>query len=168
MVGRLESLGDIAVPEVVRLAPLVDRRGGVGRVPERHMQRGAVRRVDLAGLRGRGLFGIDAGSPRSRPRSSEKRRLCGPPMREQGRCAALRQGGRRRYVPRVAPRAETAEPARKIGHSTVTGYARGCCWRICGRFVRIETVAICAAPRRMLPGVEFILDIGGQDMKCCA
>ena len=33
----------------------------------------------------------------------------------------------------------------------------------------IETVAHLRGAQEMLPGVEFILDIGGQDMKChCA
>ena len=32
----------------------------------------------------------------------------------------------------------------------------------------IETVAHLRGSQEMLPGVEFILDIGGQDMKCSA
>ena len=30
----------------------------------------------------------------------------------------------------------------------------------------IETIAHYTAAEKFLPGVEFILDIGGQDMKC--
>ncbi len=54
-----------------------------------------------------------------------------------------------------------------IGHSTVTGYGE----HLLLEALRvdsgeIETVAHLRGAQEMLPGVEFILDIGGQDMKC--
>ena len=54
-----------------------------------------------------------------------------------------------------------------IGHSTVTGYGEGLlleALRVDSG--EIETVAHLRGAQEMLPGVEFILDIGGQDMKC--
>ena len=54
-----------------------------------------------------------------------------------------------------------------IGHATVTGYGEGLlleALRVDSG--EIETVAHLRGAQEMLPGVEFILDIGGQDMKC--
>lgn len=54
-----------------------------------------------------------------------------------------------------------------IGKSTVTGYGEGL---IRAAFSvdlgEIETMAHYKAAEEFLPGVDFILDIGGQDMKC--
>ena len=54
-----------------------------------------------------------------------------------------------------------------IGNSTATGYGEGL---IKAAFDvdlgEIETMAHYKAAEEFLPGVEFILDIGGQDMKC--
>lgn len=55
----------------------------------------------------------------------------------------------------------------QIGHATVTGYGEGLlleALRVDSG--EIETVAHLRGAQEMLPGVEFILDIGGQDMKC--
>ena len=62
---------------------------------------------------------------------------------------------------------ETDEPLVQIGHATVTGYGEGLlleALRVDSG--EIETVAHLRGAQEMLPGVEFILDIGGQDMKC--
>ncbi|MCD8316085.1 MAG: acyl-CoA dehydratase activase-related protein, partial [Eggerthellaceae bacterium] len=62
---------------------------------------------------------------------------------------------------------ETGEQLVQIGHSTVTGYGEGLlleALRVDSG--EIETVAHLRGAQHMLPGVEFILDIGGQDMKC--
>ena len=54
-----------------------------------------------------------------------------------------------------------------IGHSTVTGYGEGLLLQALQvDSGEIETVAHLRGAREMLPDVEFILDIGGQDMKC--
>ena len=63
--------------------------------------------------------------------------------------------------------AETGEPLITIGHATVTGYGEALlleALRVDSG--EIETVAHLRGAQQMLPGVEFILDIGGQDMKC--
>ena len=54
-----------------------------------------------------------------------------------------------------------------IGRSVVTGYGEGlikAAYRLDGG--EIETMAHYKAAEEFLPGVTFILDIGGQDMKC--
>lgn len=54
-----------------------------------------------------------------------------------------------------------------IAHSTVTGYGEGLIKAALGIDIgEIETIAHYEAANHFLPGVDFILDIGGQDMKC--
>ena len=58
-------------------------------------------------------------------------------------------------------------PAVKIVYSTVTGYGEGVIKQALGIDVgEVETIAHYWAADYLLPGVSFILDIGGQDMKC--
>jgi len=54
-----------------------------------------------------------------------------------------------------------------IANSTVTGYGEGLIKSaLCVDIGEIETIAHYKAAESFLPGVDFILDIGGQDMKC--
>ena len=65
------------------------------------------------------------------------------------------------------PRDEQGNPLVSIGHTTVTGYGEGLLLQaVKADSGEIETVAHLRGAEEMLPGVEFILDIGGQDMKC--
>ena len=62
---------------------------------------------------------------------------------------------------------DTGNPLVRIGHSTVTGYGEALLLQALRvDSGEIETVAHLRGAREMLPDVEFILDIGGQDMKC--
>lgn len=55
----------------------------------------------------------------------------------------------------------------RIVNSVVTGYGEGLIKAALGVDVgEIETIAHYKAAKKLLPDVEFILDIGGQDMKC--
>lgn len=55
----------------------------------------------------------------------------------------------------------------KIAFSAVTGYGEGLIKTALGIDIgEIETIAHYKAAEKFLPGVDFILDIGGQDMKC--
>jgi len=54
-----------------------------------------------------------------------------------------------------------------IANSAVTGYGEGLIKTALNIDIgEIETIAHYKAAEAFLPGVEFILDIGGQDMKC--
>lgn len=54
-----------------------------------------------------------------------------------------------------------------IGNTTVTGYGEGLIQAgFDADYGLIETMAHYKAAEEFLPGVDFILDIGGQDMKC--
>ena len=54
-----------------------------------------------------------------------------------------------------------------IANSTITGYGEGLLQTALGIDEgEIETIAHFKAANHFLPGVDFVLDIGGQDMKC--
>ena len=54
-----------------------------------------------------------------------------------------------------------------VGHVTCTGYGEGLLIEaLHADSGEIETVAHLRSANEVLPGVEFILDVGGQDMKC--
>ena len=58
-------------------------------------------------------------------------------------------------------------PEASIVYSAVTGYGEGLIKAALGIDIgEIETVAHYTGAKHFLPGVDFILDIGGQDMKC--
>ena len=165
---RLEGLGDMQGSEVVRLAPLFADDAEYAAFRERHDAE-RVRRASLADYRGTAFLGIDAGSTTFKAAliggdgallwstyASNKGDVLG--------CAKAALADLYRALPTDAA---TGEPLVTIGHATVTGYGEGLlleALRVDSG--EIETVAHLRGAQAMLPGVEFILDIGGQDMKC--
>ncbi len=165
---RLEGLGDMQGSEVVRLAPLFADEGELAEFRERHDAE-RVRRGSLADYRGVAFLGIDAGSTTFKAAligedgallwstyASNKGDVLG--------CAKAAVAELYQALPRDP---ETDLPLVEIGHATVTGYGEGLlleALRVDSG--EIETVAHLRGAQEMLPGVEFILDIGGQDMKC--
>nr|WP_139652162.1 2-hydroxyacyl-CoA dehydratase [Raoultibacter phocaeensis] len=168
VVSRLKGLGDIQGSEVVRLDPLFASDKDYREFKERHSCE-RVARGELMDYEGTAYLGIDAGS------TTFKAALIG----EDGRllwthyannkgdvlgCAKTALGEMYNALPVDAA---TGEPVVRIGHATVTGYGEGLlleALRVDSG--EIETVAHLRGAQEMLPGVEFILDIGGQDMKC--
>ena len=164
---RLESLGDMQGSEVVRLAPLFANEEEYAEFKQRHDGE-VVRRGSLADYRGTAFLGIDAGS------TTFKAALIG----EGGELLWSTYASNKGDVLGCAKRAvaelyqqlpvdESGQPLVTLGHSTVTGYGEGLlleALRVDSG--EIETVAHLRGAQEMLPGVEFILDIGGQDMKC--
>ncbi len=165
---RLENLGDTQGSEVVRLAPLFANEQEYDEFVARHGQE-KVRRGDLATYRGTAYLGIDAGS------TTFKAVLIGEAgellwssyVSNKGDvlgCAKTALAALYGALPRDE---KTGKPLVTIAHTTVTGYGEGLlleALRIDSG--EIETVAHLRGAQEMLPGVEFILDIGGQDMKC--
>ena len=165
---RLESLGDLQGSEVVRLAPLFADDAAYAAFKARHDAE-RVRRASLADYRGMAFLGIDAGSTTFKAAligqdgallwstyASNKGDVLG--------CAKAALADLYRALPADPV---TGEPLVTIGHATVTGYGEGLlleALRVDSG--EIETVAHLRGAQEMLPGVEFILDIGGQDMKC--
>ncbi len=164
---RLEGLGDMQGSEVVRLAPLFASEEDYAEFKGRHDSE-QVQRGSLADYRGVAFLGIDAGSTTFKAAlvSEDGRLLWSTYASNKGDvlgCAktALAQ------LYRDLPVDEAGNPLVTIGHATVTGYGEGLlleALRVDSG--EIETVAHLRGAQEMLPGVEFILDIGGQDMKC--
>ena len=125
-------------------------------------------RGDLASYRGTAFLGIDAGS------TTFKAALIGQDgellwthyVSNKGDVLGCAKAAIAKLY-RELPRDAAGNPLVTIGHSTVTGYGE----HLLLEALRvdsgeIETVAHLRGAQEMLPGVEFILDIGGQDMKC--
>ncbi len=168
VVERLENLGDVQGSEVVRLAPLFADEAELAEFRVRH-DREKVRRADLSAYEGTAFLGIDAGSTTFKAAlidrdgallwstyASNKGDVLG--------CAKAAVAQLYRDLPKDSA---TGEPHVRIGHATVTGYGEGLLLEALAiDSGEIETVAHLRGAQEMLPGVEFILDIGGQDMKC--
>ena len=168
VVERLKQLGDIQGSEVVRLAPLFENEEEYRTFKERH-DREVVKRGNLATYTGPVYLGIDAGS------TTFKSALIG----RDGELLWSYYGNNKGDVLGTAKRAiaemygalpkdpQTGESLVTIAHATVTGYGEALLLEaLCVDSGEIETVAHLRGADEMLPGVEFILDIGGQDMKC--
>jgi len=164
---RLRGLGDMQGSEVVRLPPLFADAAEYEEFKQRHASE-CVPRGDLASYRGTAYLGIDAGS------TTFKAVLIGQDgsilwsiyMSNKGDvlgCAKMALSA----LYSALPTDEDGRALETIGHATVTGYGEGLlleALRVDSG--EIETVAHLRGAQEMLPGVEFILDIGGQDMKC--
>ncbi|MDR1778405.1 MAG: 2-hydroxyacyl-CoA dehydratase [Clostridiales Family XIII bacterium] len=128
----------------------------------RRHARARVPRKDIHRARGKVFLGIDAGSTTTKAVAiDEAKNLLYSFYRsnEGNPLEAVRTMLRDLY-------ANLPEQAYVAG-SVVTGYGEGLIktgFRV--DYGEIETIAHYKAAREFLPGVDFILDIGGQDMKC--
>ncbi|NLE74750.1 MAG: CoA activase [Actinobacteria bacterium] len=168
--GARESLGrvlqdlnklDAGVGTEGTLQPLFTSAEEFARFSERHGQTVAPR-GDLDTYSGPTYLGIDAGS------TTFKVALVG----SQGELLYTSYGANRGDTIAAATRSlralyECLPPTATIASSTVTGYGEGLLHTAL-RVDRgeIETIAHARAARELAPDVDFILDIGGQDMKC--
>lgn len=158
---RLSALNDVIVHEVERLQPLFADEGELESFRLRHA-RHTVNRSELAHFRGACYLGIDAGS------TTTKLAL----IDGEGRLLHATYGSNEASPLQSVIKALKAlyrlmpEEA-YISNTTVTGYGEGLIKSALRADVgEIETIAHYKAAESFLPGVEFILDIGGQDMKC--
>ena len=157
----LEDLKDTQGSEVARLDPLFSTEEDYQEFKARHDQQ-VVPKGDLTSYHGRVFIGIDAGS------TTMKAAVVG----EDGELLYTWYGNNNGDILGTA-RAITDDIYDKmpadctIGHVTTTGYGE----QILIEALRadsgeIETVAHLRGAKAFIPDVEFILDIGGQDMKC--
>ena len=164
---RLSELGETQGSEVVRLDPLFTSEEEYAEFKERH-SKAMIPRADISEYRGMAYFGIDAGS------TTFKATLIG----DEGQILKSWYGNNNGDVLGCAksvildmygslPRDEAGNPLVKIGHCTVTGYGEGLLLEgLRCDSGEIETVAHLRGATELVPDVDFILDIGGQDMKC--
>lgn len=158
---RLETLNEVVVQEVERLQPLFRNNDELKRFQERH-KTNKLKRHDIKTFKGECFFGLDAGSTTTKATLIDKEGTLlysfygsnnGNPI--ESAINILKE------VYSLIP-----EGAR-IANSTVTGYGEALLKAALGFDIgEIETIAHYKAAEAFLPGVDFILDIGGQDMKC--
>ena len=121
----------------------------------------ALERAELAGYTGKAYLGVDAGS------TTVKTVL----LSQEGKLLfESYQSNSRNPVPLVKAVLEQiyeACPSLNIAGATVTGYGEDLIknafhldWGV------VETVAHFTAAKTFMPDVDFVIDIGGQDMKC--
>ena len=168
VVVRLENLGDIQGSEVVRLPPLFKDEEDYKEFKQRHNKE-VVRREDLASYEGMAYLGIDAGSTTFKAAliSEDGSLLWSSYMSNKGDVLGCAKRAVAELYGQLPPDPQTGKSKVSIGHVTVTGYGEALlleALRVDSG--EIETVAHLRGSEEMLPGVEFILDIGGQDMKC--
>ena len=164
---RLRNLGDMQGSEVERLDPLFKDEDDYKQFVERHAKN-SVPTADLADYRGEAYLGIDAGS------TTLKAALIGKDGELLRTFYANNKGDVLGTCRRMLgdfyealPRDAAGNLLVNIGHTTVTGYGEGLLLQaVQADSGEIETVAHLRGAEEILPGVEFILDIGGQDMKC--
>ncbi|OUO45240.1 CoA activase [Olsenella sp. An285] len=157
----LEDLHDTQGSEVARLEPLFQTQEDYEEFKERHDKQ-VVPKGDLTSYHGRVFIGIDAGS------TTMKTAVVG----EDGELLYTWYGNNNGDVLGTAQRImddifDHMPADCTIGHVTTTGYGE----QILIEALRadsgeIETVAHLRGAKAFVPDVQFILDIGGQDMKC--
>lgn len=160
LLEKVNSLDKEIRHEVGILRPLFKDEDELLQFKNRHNIH-KVKRMDLKDYDGNCYLGIDAGS------TTTKLALVG----EDGSLLYSHYGsnGGSPFLSTVGVLKELYEvlPSKaRIVHSTVTGYGEGLLKAALSIDTgEIETVAHYKAADFFLPGVEFILDIGGQDMK---
>ena len=161
VIDALENLGDMQGSEVARLDPLFANQAELDEFHARHDAQ-VVPKGDLASYRGRVFIGIDAGS------TTMKAAVVG----EDGELLYTWYGNNRGDVLGTARTImddiyDKLPEGCTIGHVTTTGYGEALLIEaLRADSGEIETVAHLRGAKAFVPEVQFILDIGGQDMKC--
>ncbi len=159
--SRLPALNTADVKEVERLSPLFRDEIELGEFNRRH-SRHTVKRKPLESHHGPCYLGIDAGSTTTKLALTD----------HEGALMYYHYGSNRgsplKSVIKELKKLYTKLPEDcYIANSTVTGYGEGLIKAALRVDIgEIETIAHYKAAEHFLPGVDFILDIGGQDMKC--
>lgn len=157
----LKALANVEVHEVERLAPLFKDEQELKEFCDRHAK-AVIPVKELSEAEGPCYLGIDAGS------TTTKATL----INKDGDILYSHYGNNMgdplKSVIEIVKDVYSKMPEKAyIAKSTATGYGEHLIKAALGvDFGEIETMAHYKAAEKILPGVEFILDIGGQDMKC--
>ncbi len=158
---RLHNLSDIQTEDVRRLDPLFWNHAELLEFKARH-QTHILERASLDNFQGDCFLGIDAGSTTTKAAliDSKGKLLYSYYASNEGSPLTSTMNLLRDLY-------DSLPEGAIIRNSTVTGYGESL---IKSAFSvdlgEVETMAHYRAAEYFLPGVEFILDIGGQDMKC--
>ncbi|MEL3906139.1 MAG: acyl-CoA dehydratase activase-related protein [Treponema sp.] len=158
---RLAGLTNAEMQEVQRLSPLFENEAELHRFRSRHAREQA-KTAPLAEAAGPVFLGLDAGSTTTKAVliDHEGRILWKFYESNAGNPVQLAVSMLKELY-RLMPEAV------RIVRSLSTGYGEGLFQAAFGVDAgAVETIAHQRAAEFFLPGVEFLLDIGGQDMKC--
>lgn len=161
VIARLAGLDTVSIEETNRLRPLFMNEAELTEFRSRQA-RYAVQRKDIKDHKGRCFLGLDVGS------TTTKAAL----IDEDGALLYTYYSGNggsplRSVLEAVLGLYQILPCGARIANSAVTGYGEGLIKAALEVDLgEIETVAHYKAADFFCPGVDFILDIGGQDMKC--
>ena len=157
---RLDLMESLQM-EVSRLEPLFKTQEDYDAFTARHSKE-SVERLDLSEYSGNAFLGIDAGS------TTTKVALVSDKGQLLWSYYASNEGSPLKVVIKALNELYSVKPDDvKIKNSCVTGYGEGLIKQaLLIDYGYVETVAHYKAASFFKPDVDFILDIGGQDMKC--
>lgn len=161
IVHSMKTADQTQLAETKHIEPLFKSHDDYNTFLNRHNQ-DKIRRRDIKKAKGKTYLGIDAGSTTTKATliDSDKNLLYSFYRSNEGNpVEAVRCMLKELY-------SQLPENA-VIANTTVTGYGEGLIKAgFRADLGEIETMAHYKAAEEFLPGVDFILDIGGQDMKC--
>ena len=158
---RIEHADPAALSDTKHVDPLFADEDDYRHFRERH-ERDRIKRKDIRKAKGKVFLGIDAGSTTTKAAliDEDKNLLYSYYTGNEGKPLDATMNMFKELYSLLPPKAH-------IANVTATGYGEGL---IKAAFKadlgEIETMAHYKAAEEFLPGVDFILDIGGQDMKC--
>jgi len=161
LISKLENNDTVVADETNRLEPLFESQQDYDSFKARHIQNSVDRR-ELSTFTGDCFLGIDAGS------TTTKLAL----IDENGSLLHTFYGSNNgsplmSTIKALKELYSLLPSTARIVNSTVTGYGEGLLKAALNIDIgEIETIAHYKAADFFCPGVDFILDIGGQDMKC--
>ena len=161
LISRIEEAKPDMLSETKHLEPLFKDEEDYAKFRERH-DADRINRKPLAEATGKLYLGIDAGSTTTKAAliDSEKNLLYSFYSGNDGKPIDTTLVMLRELYPKIPESAY-------IQKVTVTGYGESLIKAaVRADYGEIETMAHYKAAEEFLPGVDFILDIGGQDMKC--
>lgn len=159
--NKLSAVNTVTVHEVERLEPLFRDETELEEFNRRHSGH-QVRRRELSAYTGPCYLGIDAGSTTTKLALTDN----------EGALLYCHYGSNRgsplkSVISELKKLYSLMPSGAYIANSTVTGYGEGLIRAALNVDLgEVETIAHYKAAEHFLPGVDFILDIGGQDMKC--
>lgn len=161
IVERISDISTIKDDTDQRLEPLFKTEEDYRKFKDRH-DKSVVKRAELNEYKGKAFLGIDAGSTTTKVAliSEESELIYSYYGSNEGNPLS-------KVVQIMKDLYEKLPEAVEIVKSTVTGYGEALIKAALHIDIgEIETIAHYKAADHFLPGVDFILDIGGQDMKC--
>ena len=158
---RVSKISEIKEDAATRIEPLFKDKNEYIEFKERH-DKDVVKRRDLDNYKGRAFLGIDAGSTTTKVTliSDNNELLYSYYGSNEGNPL-------NKVISIVKDLSDRIPDGVEIVNSAVTGYGESLIKTALHVDIgEIETIAHYKAADFFLPGVDFILDIGGQDMKC--